>query len=808
MASTADEDSTANGRPLEGIRVLDLTRGMPGALVSMMLADYGAEVVMVESPRGTPLRRSGGHSLWNRGKRSMAADLAATADRDVVAGLAATADVVLEDRRPGALALIGLGYADVAGVNADVVYTSISAYGQSGSRRDDLGFDAAVAARLGVMSEWAGAREGPIFLGHPGIDYATAFLASIGTLAAVRARIVGGAGEHVDVSLLDGALALYTMNWDAPALAKSIDEKSSTGDLRFGHKRLLLRMFECSDGRLIQVHTGAAGAFDRAMEVFGLDGEVSKTEGSVQMSSLLTDRDLDVLATKLPDIMRSRPREEWLERLWANQVAALPVGEPGEALDDDQIRHAGIVVALDDPDLGPIEVVGPAILLSETPGHVTSPAPVTDADGAALRRDGWIAPGLEPTIDGVDLPTPLHGVRILEFATFFAAPYGDRLLSDLGAEVIKVEGVDGDPMRPLPEMFEGANRGKRAIAADLKHPDAGRLVELLIRWADVVQHNLRPGAAERLGIDAASVQAINPQAVYHYAPGYGSSGPKSMLQSFAPLLSGFVGTFAIGAGVGNRPHGTFGNEDYYNGLVGGSAVLLGLIHRERTGRSQVVEGPQLHSSVLTTSEYFKRAGEYHSVIPRLDGELLGWSAGYRIYQCLDEWICVTCVLDDQVRALAATVLPADELARLPDGAIRSDAPVAGPLGSALAYRFTERLAAEWHDVLAESGVPSELVAETSWLADGLFHDPEMRQSMRTAHHEHPVHGPIAVVAHVVHTEVHGRPDRSRAPMLGEHTRDVLAELGLDASEIDRLDSAGAVRIGAPGDGPSPLGPIR
>lgn len=797
MASTGDQHNTARERPLDGIRVLDVTRGMPGALVAMVLADYGAEVVMVESQRGTPLRRSGGHSVWNRGKRSMVADLESVADREVIADLATGADVVLEDRRPGALESIGLGYADVAASNPDVVYTSISAYGQRGSRRDNLGFDAAVAARLGVMSEWAGAREGPIFLGHPGIDYSTAFLASIGTLAAVRARIVGGAGDHVDVSLLDGALALYTMNWDAPDLAKSIDEKSSTGDLRFGHKRLLLRMFECADGRLIQVHTGAAGAFDRAMEVFGLGEEVSKMEGSVQMSSLLTDHDLDVLATELPDIMRSRPRDEWLEHLWANQVAALPVGEPGEALDDAQIRHAGIVVRLDDPDLGPIDVVGPAILLSETPGCVSNPAPIADADGEAVRGEGWHAAGLEPSTHGTQLPTPLHGVRILEFATFFAAPYGDRLLSDLGAEVIKVEGVDGDPMRPLPEMFEGANRGKRAIAANLKHPDAARLVEHLVRSADVIQHNLRPGAAERLGIDAASVRAINPGAVYHYAPGYGSSGPKSMLQSFAPLLSGFVGTFAIGAGAGNRPHGTFGNEDYYNGLVGGSAVLLGLIHRERTGRPQVVEGPQLHSSVLTTSEYFKRAGRYDSVIPGLDSELLGWSVGYRIYQCLDKWICVTCVLDEHVRMLAETVLAAEELAGLSPTDVRADAPVNGPLGAVLGYRFTERLAAEWHELLVGAGVPAEPVAESSWLADGLFHDPEMRESGRTAQHKHPVYGPISVVAHVVHTAVHGRPQRDRAPMLGEHTREVLGELGYDTPEIDRLVSEGAIRDAAP-----------
>src|SRR5215207_3352586 len=158
------------GGPLRDVRVLDLTRGMPGALTTMVLADYGAEVVMVENPAGAPLRRSHGHSIWNRGKRSVAADIHHTAGQRLVQDLARGADIVVEDHRPGDLASKGLGYDDVVAINPDLVYCSITGYGQDGSRRDRLGFDAAVAAHLGIMNEWGGTREGPIFLGHPGID--------------------------------------------------------------------------------------------------------------------------------------------------------------------------------------------------------------------------------------------------------------------------------------------------------------------------------------------------------------------------------------------------------------------------------------------------------------------------------------------------------------------------------------------------------------------------------------------------------------------------------------------------------------
>ncbi len=787
-----DEEHPA--RPLSGVRVLDLTRGMPGSLATMLLADYGAEVVMIESPRGGPLRRTSAHSVWNRGKRSAVLDLGDGDGQAAARRLAADADIVIEDHRPGALAGSGLSYDDVAAANGDVVYCSISAYGQEGTRRDRNGFDAAVAAHLGVMNEWGGSRDGPIFLGHPAIDYATGLLATIGTLACLRSRIVSGFGDHVDVSMLDGALALYTMNWYSETAGKAIDRKSATGDLQFGKKRLLLRVFECADGRMIQIHTGAAGAFDRAMDVFGLGDEVSRMQGDVQMASLLTDRDLEILETKLPEIVRAKPMAEWLALLWANEVAALPIGVPGEALDDDQVRHAGIVASIDDPALGPIETVGPTVLLSVAPGAISGPAPRLDKDGPAVRDAGWASAGLPTVTGGAPLPTPLDGIRVVEFATFFAAPYGHRLLSDLGADVVKVEGLAGDPMRPLAEIFEGANRGKRAIAADLKHPDARQLVRDLLAGADVVQHNLRPGVAERLRIDDASVRAVRPDVIYHYSPGYGSSGPKSMLQSFAPLVSGFVGQFIIAAGEGNTPRPTFGNEDYYNGLLGACACLLGVVHRERTGVGQYVECPQLHSSMLTSSEYYKRAGRYETVIPRLDHGQYGWSVGYRIYQCLDAWICVTCVSDDEVATLVRVVVPEEARGELSSADISAGAPVDGEAAALLEYHFVERLVEDWVERLTELGVPVEAVREDSWMNREAFLEAEMLDTGRVYAFEHPVHGGIRIVGDLVRPSRHASARRGRAPLLGEHTREVLGSLGYDEARIESLVSGGAVGV--------------
>ncbi len=789
---TTEPDDHSN-RPLSGVRVLAFTGGMPGALATMLLADYGAEVILVERDADGLLRRTGGHSLWHRGKSSIGLDLHDDADRLQAVELAAGADVVIEDRRPGHLARYGLGYDAVSASNPAVVYTSISGYGQDGRDRDRNGWDAAVAANLGVVNEWGGTREGPIFLGHPALDYSTAMLAVIGTLAAVRARVRTGIGDHVDVSLRDGALALYPMNWWTEASAEaSIDQKSGSGDLRFGHKRLLLRVYECADGTLIQIHTGAAGAFDRAMEVFGLGDEVSKMQGDVQMSSLLTDRDLEIMEERLPGILRGKTRAEWLELLWSNEIAALPVGEPGEALDDDQVRHAGIVATLDDPALGEIEVVGPTILMSDTPGAISGPAPRFDEQGATIRAGGWRSRGLPAGGSDDELEHPLDGIRIVDFATFFAAPYGARLLSDLGADVVKVEGIHGDPMRPLVEIFEGANRGKRGTSVNLKSDEAREVVERLVKGSDVVLHNLRPGVAERLGIDQATLRAIEPDLIYQHSPGYGSSGPKSQLQSFSPLLSGFVGIFAIGAGEGNRPHATFGNEDYYNGLLGACACMLAIVHRERTGRGQYVETPQLHSSVFTTSEYYKAGGEYRSVIPRVGPELYGWSAGYRLYQCLVGWICVTCVDDAQVHRLATSVLPEDRLAELGPDDMTATAGETSSLATALSYHFVERTAEDWVTALCDVDVPAELVRDESWLPEQSFHERELIDAGRVIAVDHAEAGSVRMIGDVVHPTRLGTARKGPAPGHGEHTAEVFAAIGFDEPQTAAMVDAGAV----------------
>lgn len=788
MAASNDTptDGFVDGaRILDGIRVLDLAPCMAGSICTMFLADHGAEVIAVEPPGGSTARRSGAHRTWARGKRSIVLDVDDSAALATLHHLAEGADIVVEALGVGRAAELGVGYDTLAATNAGLIYCTITGDG-SDSDEPHLDHDILAAARFGVMAESPGHRDGPIFPGHPAHAYGTAFVATVGVLASLRASLVTGVGDRVDVSYRDGILSQLMMNWWSEREVSYIQSKTRTGRLDFGRRRLLLERYECADGEIVQVHTGAAGAFARAMDVLGLSGEITPAEG-VETASELTASDLEILRVKVPEIMRTATSTEWTERFWANEVACLPVRAPGRVFTDEQLEHSGLITGTTDPELGTIRVVGSPIAFSKSPARAGARAATIDEDGDDVRRYGWMARGLErrpagdAPVDGASLGRPLDGVEIVELSNWFASPSGNRLLGDLGAAVIKVEPLSGDSIRPLPNPHDGANGGKRGVAIDLKDPASRPVIEGLLRRADVLQHNMRPGAAERLAIDEATVRSRNESIIYAYGPGYGSSGPKARLQSFAPLLSGFVGVMHLAAGDGNEPHGSFGNEDYYAGLLSATGILLALVHRERTAIGQYVETPQLHASTFATSEHYLIGDEIQSSLPALDSTQSGYRAGYRVYQCLIGWLCVACQNDEQAAAFADAVLGGDP------GAVSDDELVA---------RFTNELygrtADDWKALLAKAGVPCEVVREDAFLHEYLLDDRNI-ETGRAVELDHPLHGRVRVIGELVHLRNRPWTGRRRAPLLGEHTTEVLSELGLTAGEIAELIANGVAK---------------
>jgi crotonobetainyl-CoA:carnitine CoA-transferase CaiB-like acyl-CoA transferase len=396
-------------RLFEGVRVLDLSRMLAGPYGSMLLADMGAEVIKVEEPDGgDPMRvmgppfLAGGESAYflsiNRNKQSIALDLTRPAGRGVLLDLAAHADVVWENFRPGVMARLGLGYAALAAANPRLVVCSISAYGQDGPYRDWPAFDLALQAMGGGMSVTGEEGGRPVRMGLPIGDLAGGMFGAFAVAGALFRRSRTGQGGHIDLSLLDAQVSLLTY------LAQYFwADGRVPGRMGSGHASVVpYQALATRDGHLI------VAVF---AEKFwgGFCGAIEHPEWQAD-PRFATNRDrLAHRATLMPlveAVFRERTTEAWLGRLQAAGVPAAPILSVDRVLQDPQVRHRRMVVEVEHRGHGPVPTLGtplkvdgaaeipmaPAPRLGEHTDHVLGELLKYPAERlAALRRDGVIA---------------------------------------------------------------------------------------------------------------------------------------------------------------------------------------------------------------------------------------------------------------------------------------------------------------------------------------------------------------------------------------------------------------------------------
>jgi len=766
--------------PLAGVRVIDCSTGTAGPRATGILADYGAEVIWVEPPGGDRFRAelAGPYSVFNRGKRSIIVDLRTPSGRARLFELVATADVFVESWRPGVADRLGVGYGEVHDRCPHLVYCSISGFGQDGPHRDMPGHEALVHALVGTMGEQPGHRHGPIFEGLPFASTGAASLAVIAIAAALYRRQDDGFGRRVETSLLDGALVYLSMLWgDADVPPPPRDP---------GSKRLIARNFACADDEVLGVHTGAVGAFGRLMGILGLGDRVPASESGLDMGIPLTPEQRALLDEHLPEVFATAPRATWLRRLTDADICAIPLLRAGEVFDEPQVRHNEMVVRVDDPALGEVEQAAPAIRFARTPAAVPGPAPT------AGEHDAGAAPGADArrVRSGGDVIRDrplLDGLRVLDLGAFYAGPYGSRLLADLGADVIRVETLAGDPNRGSEVIFRSSHAGLRSLAIDLKHPDARPVIEKLLAWADVVHHSMRPGAAERLGVGYEQARAVNPEVVYAYGPGWGSSGPLANRQSFAPLMSGYVSAAYEVAGQFNPPVYPAGNEDPGNGLLGAMGMLMGMLHRRATGEGQHLEHPQLNAAMLQVAHIVRRADGGTVGDMRLDVMQFGFGPLERLYQTADGWLCVVASSRAEVETLGKALdidIVGDE--RFADPAARTAN--ADVLDSILLDAFAARSTDDLAEALRAAGVPAVVPVDHLNSRDFL-RDPENLRTGRSAACPHETRGTVREVGLLIRAGDAVPAPHRLAPKLGEHGDEILASLGFDADAVDALRAA-------------------
>jgi crotonobetainyl-CoA:carnitine CoA-transferase CaiB-like acyl-CoA transferase len=815
---------------LSDLRVLDLSRGIAGPMTGMMLADHGADVILIEPPGGDWLADVGrcrlGYRTWHRGKRAIALDLMDEADRAALLALASQADVLIESYPLGTAQKLGIDHEALIKANPRLIHVSIDGYRDT-SHKDRPAYDLLVSARMGLQWEhrsWPETslyrmakapdpypdfdvdyalrqgppREGPLVVGVPTASLGTFYGASVAICAALIAREESGCGQHIQTSMMQGCAYSAGTVWqraekfDAEGFATWVYGSKAPK----GH-------FLCSDGRWIHQWVPnprfmlGASAGDR------LDAtpDLSTRDDPDRLGTAIEETFVVAYYNEqiAPQVAKF-PSEEWVR---AGAIADIPlqiVRSPEESLTDPSFLDYGAVREIDDPVLGKIRQAGRFIEYSATPSEPRGVAPLPNQHEAEIRAEAArIAAIAAPKPAAIPAPAdarpPLAGVRVLDFGLALAGPYGTQTLGDLGADVIKI-GAFHDAYWHRNHIAMCCNRSKRSLCIDLKHPGGREVLHRLVASADIVQHNMRYGAAVRLGIDYESLKAVRPDLIYCHTLGF-LPGP---LED----LPGNEQTGACQAGVewedggmgrGGKPIWTmtqFG--DTGNGLLSAIGMMNALRHRMRTGEGQFLRTSIVNAQLLNASHIVARPDGTALDRWQLDGMQTHFTALYGIYPTADGWLALAVLTDAQWQRLA-TALPALADERFDDAGKRAANDEA--LRAELETILASRPAAEWFAMLDAAGVPCEISDPT--FGQNFHDDPEIAAMGLTASFDHPVVGKFDQVG--LSYQLSETPARIPAGplVLGEGSAEILAELGYSRTEIDTLAQDRVVGLWSPGE---------
>ena len=762
---------------LDGIRVIDFGQYIAGPLAGMLLADQGAHVIKVDPPGG-PRWNTPGNATWNRGKRSIVLDLKREADLATARALVQTADVVVENFRPGVMDRLGLGPSAMIKSNPRLVYCSLPGFASDDPRAAVPAYEGVVGAAGAMFLVESGNHDSdrPVYTALPIASTFAAFQGVVSIAMALNARERDGVGQYVELPLF-GAMfttdAYRAMSHHDPS--GGVTYPYSNG--RFGepqHYGPWNGFYKWKDGCWFYFNGTSNRNWRQVVEAAGI---VSwDAEGLTDFDLLARDPAVAAEAIRRGEkLFKTRTAQEWEDLVAEVGGEGALCRTSEEWTRHPHTRESKMMVQVDDPVYGKMLQPNVNVRMSRSPGKVRGPAPAPDQHreeilsslASHLPDNG--RPAAEATVRAA-----MDGVRVLDLCIELAGPTLGRTMAEFGAGVIKINHPSREPVVVL---HNDINQGKRSILLDLQTEEGREVFWRLLEDADVVVENYRAGKLQKLGLGYDEVRQRKPDIIYASLKAYGHTGPWAGRPAHDPFVQSVTGMAVRFGGSGVPVQQPSPINDYGTGFMGAYGVALALLHRRRTGEGQLVDA-SLAYTALTFQSPFMQSYQGKAWDEPQGQDALGSGPLHRAYRAQDGWLFLGARTGDLPRI--AKIVGLDGIEPL-----RGQA-----LAGALETRFPAKSVETWVRDLNAAGIGAHRVVADftelmfdSWVkAHGL--------SLTREHDEIGLLTTCGPAFRLSRTPVQaGHP----APKPGRHAREILEEHGL-GGDYQRLVDAGVVVV--------------
>lgn len=822
--------------PMEGIRVLDFGQYVAGPATAAMLADQGAEVIRIDPPGG-PRWNSPSMETLNRRKKSIILDLKNNEDLDTARKLIATADVLIENFRPGVMARLGLGPQEACALNPSLIYLSLPGFASTDTERAHIqAWEEIIASASGQFTDMGLNR---VLMGiNPSfspLTLASAYGSVLGALsvaAALYAREGHGHGDIIEVPIASALMeglgynSKYVENYPERYLSQreiEIDKRRKAGkpmNLDYDDLQEFLdpfyRSFYCADGRPVYLvscsqvtHSHKAlkalGLLDEALEA-GLpeldDWYLSKDQWPEGVDCALglyplSKKWAEWLAPKMKERFKEKTSFEW-EKIFGEAGVPLAAHRTTkEWLNSEHALSSCLVHEIEHPIQGRRRQAGPIVWLE-------SCAEFNAKGELAPKPDQHRKEILENLTHGKDLRSLtvlndqgfdgswLEGVRILDLTNVIAGPTVASTLSRFGAEVIKL-----DPTKPTFDPWNTidcgilTNRNKRSILADIKSEHGKHVLTRLIQWADVLTFNGLERQINSLGINYESLKAINPKIIFCRIDAYGGprQGPRTNYVGYDDTVQASTGVMERFGGSLATPeeHAHMGTIDFLAGFCGAFATATALYKLRRTDEGDIARASLSSAGQLIQIPFMYDFMDRSSFSEPRGREAKGWNALHRCYEASDSWVFLSVKEEDIGRLNNVESLNGFSMIE------------AEERESFLSERFKTNDAAYWVQQLQKIDVGACEMGSLTSLREryvseaGIDAHASGGTYQFTRFKDHPVGRNVELIS-----ECAIRPQFARVRALkpaekyGKSTRQILKQIGFSDQEIQLMIDEGAV----------------